>query len=96
MQLPNLKGVRSASENLKDVSSITPLTLNDRLSKQFNSRVFLKREDLQKEMNQAAKQPLPNQAATTRSKQELFIHTKSICITLTEWGLSNRSSRGQW
>ena len=48
MQLPNLKGVRSASENLKDVSSITPLTLNDRLSKQFNSRVFLKREDLQK------------------------------------------------
>ena len=33
---------------LKDVSSVTPLTLNERLSIEFNSRVFLKREDLQK------------------------------------------------
>ena len=48
MHLPDLKGVRSASENLKDVSIVTPLTLNERLSTEFNSRVFLKREDLQK------------------------------------------------
>ena len=48
MQTPNLNGVRSAQDNLKDVSIVTPLELNDRLSKEFNSRVFLKREDLQK------------------------------------------------
>ena len=48
MHLPDLKGVRSASENLKDVSIVTPLTLNERLSIEYNSRVFLKREDLQK------------------------------------------------
>ena len=48
MQMPDLKGVRNASENLKDVSVITPLSLNERLSEKFNSRVFLKREDLQK------------------------------------------------
>ena len=48
MQLPDLKGVRIASENLKDVSIVTPLTLNERLSEEFNSRIFLKREDLQK------------------------------------------------
>ena len=46
MHLPDLKGVRSASENLKDVSIVTPLTLNERLSIEYNSRVFLKREDL--------------------------------------------------
>ena len=48
MQLPDLKGVRTASENLKDVSIVTPLTLNERLSEVLNSRIFLKREDLQK------------------------------------------------
>ena len=48
MQMPDLKGVRDASENLRDVSVITPLSLNERLSEKFNSRVFLKREDLQK------------------------------------------------
>ena len=48
MHLPDLKGVRSALENLKDVSIVTPLTLNERLSIEYNSRVFLKREDLQK------------------------------------------------
>ena len=48
MQLPDLKGVRIASEDLKDVSIVTPLTLNERLSEEFNSRIFLKREDLQK------------------------------------------------
>ena len=48
MQTPNLNGVRSAQDNLKDISIVTPLELNDRLSKEFNSRVFLKREDLQK------------------------------------------------
>ena len=48
MQMPDLKGVRDASENLRDVSVITPLSLNERLSEKFNSRIFLKREDLQK------------------------------------------------
>ena len=48
MQLPNLNGVKNASDNLKDVSIVTPLLLNERLSKKFNSRIFLKREDLQK------------------------------------------------
>ena len=40
MHLPDLKGVRSASENLKDVSIVTPLTLNERLSIEYNSRGF--------------------------------------------------------
>ncbi len=48
MQLPDLKGIRKASENLRDVSVLTPLSLNERLSEQYNSRIFLKREDLQK------------------------------------------------
>ena len=48
MQLPNLNGVRNASDNLKDVSIVTPLELNERLSNEFNSRVFFKREDVQK------------------------------------------------
>ena len=48
MQLPNLNGVKNASDNLKDVSIVTPLLLNERLSKKFNSRIFLKRDDLQK------------------------------------------------
>ena len=48
MQLPNLNGVRNASDNLKDVSIVTPLELSERLSNEFNSRVFFKREDVQK------------------------------------------------
>ena len=48
MQLPNLNGVRNASDNLKGVSIVTPLELNERLSNEFNSKVFLKREDVQK------------------------------------------------
>ena len=48
MQLPNLNGVRSASDNLKDISIVTPLELNERLSNKFNSKVFFKREDVQK------------------------------------------------
>ncbi len=48
MQLPNLNGVRNALDNLKDVSIVTPLELNERLSNKFNSRVFFKREDVQK------------------------------------------------
>jgi threonine dehydratase len=48
MQLPNLNGVRNAMDNLKDVSIVTPLELNERLSNEFNSRVFFKREDVQK------------------------------------------------
>ena len=48
MQTPDLKGVREAYENLRDVSIVTPLTLNERLSEKLNSRIFFKREDLQK------------------------------------------------
>ena len=46
--MPDLKGVRIASENLRDVSIVTPLNLNERLSEKLNSRIFFKREDLQK------------------------------------------------
>ena len=48
MHIPDLKGVRKASENLRDVSIVTPLNLNERLSEKFNCRIFFKREDLQK------------------------------------------------
>ena len=47
MQLPDLKGVRNASENLQGVSVLTPLVINERLSKDLNSKIYLKREDLQ-------------------------------------------------
>ena len=46
--MPDLKGVRKASENLRDVSIVSPLNLNERLSEKLNSRIFFKREDLQK------------------------------------------------
>jgi len=48
MHIPDLKGVRKASENLRDVSIVTPLNLNERLSEKLNARIFFKREDLQK------------------------------------------------
>ena len=48
MHIPDLKGVRKASENLRDVSIVTPLNLNERLSEKLNCRIFFKREDLQK------------------------------------------------
>ena len=48
MHIPDLKGVRIASENLRDVSIVTPLNLNERLSEKLNARIFFKREDLQK------------------------------------------------
>ena len=47
MQLPDLKGVRNASENLQGVSVLTPLVINERLSNDLNSKIYLKREDLQ-------------------------------------------------
>ena len=47
MQLPDLKGVRQASENLQGVSVLTPLVINERLSNDLNSKIYLKREDLQ-------------------------------------------------
>ena len=43
MHLPDLKGVRKASENLKDVSIVTPLNLNERLSEKLNCRIFFKK-----------------------------------------------------
>ena len=47
MQLPDLKGVRHASENLQGVSVLTPLVINERLSNDLNCKIYLKREDLQ-------------------------------------------------
>ena len=47
MQLPDLKGVRNASENLQGVSVLTPLVINERLSNDLNCKIYLKREDLQ-------------------------------------------------
>ena len=47
MQIPDLKGVRNASENLQGVSVLTPLVINERLSNDLNCKIYLKREDLQ-------------------------------------------------
>tara|TARA_B100000575_G_scaffold106508_1_gene84843 strand:+ start:547 stop:1794 length:1248 start_codon:yes stop_codon:yes gene_type:complete len=47
MELPDLKGVRVASENLQGVSVLTPLVINERLSNDLNCKIYLKREDLQ-------------------------------------------------
>ena len=47
MQLPDLKGVRNAYENLQGVSVLTPLVINERLSNELNCKIYLKREDLQ-------------------------------------------------
>jgi threonine dehydratase len=44
---PNLKDVEAASEKLKEVVSLTPLSKNERYSNQFECNVFFKREDLQ-------------------------------------------------
>jgi len=44
---PNLKDVEAASEKLKEVVSLTPLSKNERYSNQFECNVLFKREDLQ-------------------------------------------------
>ena len=44
---PNLKDVEAASEKLKEVVSLTPLSKNERYSNQFGCNVLFKREDLQ-------------------------------------------------
>ena len=48
MHIPDLKGVRKASENLRDVSIVTPLNLNERLSEKLNARIFLKEKIFKK------------------------------------------------
>ena len=45
--VPELKDVKIAAENLKGVAVVTPLNYNIRYSKQYNSKVYFKREDLQ-------------------------------------------------
>lgn len=45
--VPELKDVKIAAENLKGVAVVTPLNYNLRYSKQYNSKVYFKREDLQ-------------------------------------------------
>jgi len=44
---PTLKNVEAASQKLKEVVSLTPLSRNERYSNQFDCNVFFKREDLQ-------------------------------------------------
>jgi len=44
---PTLKDVETASDKLKEVVSLTPLSKNERYSNQFGCNVFFKREDLQ-------------------------------------------------
>jgi threonine dehydratase len=44
---PSLKAVEAASEKLKDIVSVTPLSKNERYSNQFECNVLFKREDLQ-------------------------------------------------
>jgi len=48
MHIPDLKGVRKASENLRDVSIVTPLNLNERLSEKLNVEFFLKEKIFKK------------------------------------------------
>lgn len=44
---PDLEDVRQAAKNLQGVSLVTPLNHNLRYSKEYDSKVFFKREDLQ-------------------------------------------------
>lgn len=44
---PSLENIKKAASNLKDVAYKTPLIQNQNLSKQFQSTVLFKREDLQ-------------------------------------------------
>ncbi|MCI2228708.1 threonine ammonia-lyase IlvA [Polaribacter sp. MSW13] len=44
---PSIKNIKAASLRLKDVASVTPLTLNLQNSKKFDSNILFKREDLQ-------------------------------------------------
>lgn len=45
--LPKLEDIRKAAKNLEGVAIISPLSKNLRYSKQYESNVFFKREDLQ-------------------------------------------------
>lgn len=45
--LPKLEDIRKAAKNLEGVAIISPLSKNLRYSKQYDSNVFFKREDLQ-------------------------------------------------
>lgn len=44
---PSIDSVKAAAETIKNVSEVTPLSLSLRYSRQFESNIFLKREDLQ-------------------------------------------------
>ena len=44
---PKLKAVEAAAEKLRDVAAVTPLTSSFRYSKEFDSNIMFKREDLQ-------------------------------------------------
>lgn len=44
---PSIKSIEVASQNLRDVASVTPLMANIQYSKKFGSNVLFKREDLQ-------------------------------------------------
>ncbi len=43
----NIKTIEKASKQIKKVVKITPLEFSSRLSKKYNSKIYLKREDLQ-------------------------------------------------
>jgi len=44
---PTLKAIEAAANKLKGIASVTPLTKNERYSKQFGATIYFKREDLQ-------------------------------------------------
>ena len=44
---PSIVNVKAAAETIKKVSAVTPLGHSQRLSKELNANIFLKREDLQ-------------------------------------------------
>lgn len=45
--LPSIDDVKAAAQTIKNVSEVTPLSLNLRYSKTYQSHVYFKREDLQ-------------------------------------------------
>ncbi|MBK9329733.1 MAG: threonine ammonia-lyase [Sphingobacteriales bacterium] len=47
MELPTVQGILKAKNVLSNVVETTPLKLNEHLSEEFGSKIYLKREDLQ-------------------------------------------------
>ncbi|WP_111308103.1 threonine ammonia-lyase IlvA [Confluentibacter sediminis] len=44
---PSIENIKVATDTIKKVSAVTPLSLSERYSKRYEANIFLKREDLQ-------------------------------------------------